>query len=337
MISLSVIIPVFNRVQLLAYPLRSLRAAAAAAPGLDWEIIVVDDGSSEDVPAAIAPFSDLPLRVQHQPNRGLLAARLAGLALAQHEAVLFLDGDDLVQPGKFATQLPALRDHDVTYGDTGRIDLPLADEPIGELRPDAPVGTCSDPADFYLRIQPAPHNPIFRRSYLAGAIANAVSPPSRTYDPIAETWYYYQLSVRPARIANVPGLWTVIGEHRGERISGSWERQGYAALHLMGEFMRACPVTPATESARRRVGLCAFATWRAFPHSFHGFPADELLAVWRAAPHSPLSALGGRNFQRLARLLGPVLAGRCLKRLQRPAYARIRTLNHAQLSALVHG
>ena len=334
--SLSVIMPIFNRAHLLRHPLSSLRAAAAAVPGLVWEIIVVDDGSTEDITSALAPFADLPIRLHRQENRGLLTSRLVGLGLSRCDAVMFLDGDDLVGSGKFSTQLGALHAADVSYGDVGRCDLAAVDEPLPPIRVDQPLGACGDPAEFYLRIQPGPHNPIFRRDYLAAAVEHPLCPALPLYDPIAETWYYYQLSIKPARIAYVPGVWTIVGEHRGERVSRAWERQAHAALHLMNSFTRGCPPVPETEAARRRIGVCAFAAWRALPHGFAGFPVDDFLAIWRAAPREPLSALGGRGFQALAAILGPVRAGRILRRLQRPAYARIRTLDDAQLAALTH-
>lgn len=334
--SLTVIIPVYNRTALLVHPLRSLREAAAATPDLQWEIVVVDDGSTEDVASVLASFSDLPIRLHRQENKGLLAARLTGLSLAQHEAVLFLDGDDLVAPGKFTAQLPALTGADVTYGDVGRVDLEDHGQLAGALRLDQPLAPCDEPAEFYLGIQPAPHNPIFRRTYLISAIAPPLFPAHRIYDPIAETWFYYHLSIMPARIKYVPGAWTIVGDHLGERISRAWERQAFAALHLMRSFMAACPVSTATVAARQRVGHCAFATWRALPYNFTGFPADDFIAIWRTAPRVPLTELGGRWFQRLARVVGPVPAARIFRRLQRGPYSRIRTLSSAQLAVLVH-
>jgi hypothetical protein len=332
--SLSIILPVFNRTRLLPFPLDSLRAAASASPGLEWELIVVDDGSTEDVAAVLARFPDLPIRLHRQENRGLLAARLAGLALARHDAVLFLDGDDAVAPGKFISQLSALGDGDVVYSDVARCPIDADGRPAGPLRNDAPQRSCRDPAEFYLSLQPAPHNPIFRRSYLRLAVDSALFPPDRVFDPIAETWFYYQLSIRAAHIVHAPGAWSIVGEHAGERISRKWERQAWAALRLMQAFMRHCPSTADTEAARRQIGICAFYTWRALPYRFRGFPADEFLSVWRSAPRSVLSALGGPLFQRLAQVLGPATAGRMLRRLQRKPYAAIRTLSDAELATL---
>ncbi|HYP17251.1 MAG TPA: glycosyltransferase family A protein, partial [Opitutus sp.] len=284
---LSVIIPVYNRAALLAHPLASLRTAALAAPDTRWELIVVDDGSDENIQQALAAFPDLPVLFHRLPrNSGLLAARLAGLALAQGEFLFFLDADDAVAPGKFTEQLRASAAADVSYGDVARRTIDSAGQPTGELRHDAACPRNGEPAEFYLGIQPAPHNPIFRRSYLQAAVEHALFPPARTYDPIAETWFYYQLSVRPGRIVYVPGAWSVVGEPQGERLSGRWERQAFAALRLMQSFLEHAPRNTDTERARRMVGRCAFATWRGLPHGFDGFPADDFLAIWRAAPSS---------------------------------------------------
>lgn len=333
---LSIVLPVYNRIALLRHPLDSLRAAAAASPDLRWELIVIDDGSTEDVAAALAPYADLPLSLHRlRENSGLLAARLEGLARARGDAVCFLDADDAVAPGKFAIQLSALADADVVYSDVARRAIDAAGNPAGPLREDPGLPSCPDPAEFYLSLQPGPHNPIFRRSYLQSAIDPPLFPATRTYDPIAETWFYYHLSVRPARIVHSPGYWTIVGEPAGERLSRRWERQAWAALHLMRAFVQACPPTPATLEARRRVGRCAFGTWRALPRNIPYLPVEDFLAVWRAAPPNPPAALGGRGFQRLARWVGPENAARVLRRLQRPDYARLRTVTDEELRTWV--
>ena len=335
-LQISIVLPVYNRTALLRHPLDSLRAAAAASPGLRWELIAIDDGSTEDVAAALAPYADLPLSLHRLgKNSGLLAARLEGLARARGDAVCFLDADDAVAPGKFTHQLPALTDADVVYSDVARRAIDVSGSPSGPLREDPRLPACPDPAEFYLSLQPGPHNPIFRRSYLQRAIDPPLFPAARSYDPIAETWFYYHLAVRPARIVHTPGFWTIVGEPTGERLSRRWERQALAALRLMRAFQQACPSTPATLEARRRVGRCAFATWRALPRNIPHLPVDGFLDVWRSAPPNPLPALGGRGFQRLAGWIGPERAARVLRRLQRPDYARIRTVTDEELRTWV--
>ena len=90
----SVVIPTFNRIDTLPEVLEAL-ARQEGAPS--FEVIVVDDGSTDATPRFLAerPADDLPLRALRQENRGPAAARNAGVAIARGEWVAFL-GDDTV-------------------------------------------------------------------------------------------------------------------------------------------------------------------------------------------------------------------------------------------------
>lgn len=86
----SVVIPVFNRVQQLGECLRSVENQTFR----DFETIVVDDGSIEDVAASLGQ-SGLPIQhLRHAKNRGVGAARNTGMREAKGEYVAFLDSDD---------------------------------------------------------------------------------------------------------------------------------------------------------------------------------------------------------------------------------------------------
>lgn len=87
--AVSVIIPTFQRRELV----RRAVASVLTQSYRDFELIVVDDGSTDGTDEALAPLSD-PLRYVWQENRGTAAARNAGLALARGEIVAFLDSDD---------------------------------------------------------------------------------------------------------------------------------------------------------------------------------------------------------------------------------------------------
>ncbi len=98
----TVIVPCFNGAATLDETLGSARAQTAT----DLEILVVDDGSTDDS-AAIADrhaAADDRVRVVRETNRGVGAARNAGLALARGRYVSFLDADDLLEPEKLARQ-----------------------------------------------------------------------------------------------------------------------------------------------------------------------------------------------------------------------------------------
>lgn len=90
----SIVIPCFNLGQYLPQTLDSLRAQTRR----DFEIIVIDDGSSD--PSTIACLDSLPrdIRLVRQPNAGLSAARNTGLREARAPWVIPLDADDIVAP-----------------------------------------------------------------------------------------------------------------------------------------------------------------------------------------------------------------------------------------------
>jgi len=92
-ITVSVITPCYNGSAFLATTLRSV--LSQTQPPL--EIIVVDDGSTDDS-VAIAEAFGPPVRVLRQPNQGESVARNCGIAEATGTHVLFLDADDLLAP-----------------------------------------------------------------------------------------------------------------------------------------------------------------------------------------------------------------------------------------------
>ena len=98
--SVAAIIPAFNAAQFLGPAIDSIVSQTVAVA----EVIVVDDGSTDDT-AAVARAAGRRVTLIQQPNRGRLAARDVGLAAARHPFVAFLDADDLWVPDKTARQL----------------------------------------------------------------------------------------------------------------------------------------------------------------------------------------------------------------------------------------
>ena len=94
----------YNRASLLPKAL-----ASALAQRWPCEILVVDDGSTDDTPAVLEATPGL--RVLRQPNQGKPVALQAGLEAARGEAVLVLDDDDLLLPGALHLLGRALFDH----------------------------------------------------------------------------------------------------------------------------------------------------------------------------------------------------------------------------------
>jgi glycosyltransferase involved in cell wall biosynthesis len=97
----SVVIPAYNAARTLPETLDSVFAQTFG----DYEIIVVDDGSTDETPELLAGYGE-KLQVVHKPNEGKpAAARNRGVAVARGEYVAFLDADDLWRPEKLARQI----------------------------------------------------------------------------------------------------------------------------------------------------------------------------------------------------------------------------------------
>lgn len=101
----SVIIPTFNRAEVLGRAIDSVLAQDYPA----FELIVVDDGSTDNTPNLLAEYGDR-LRSIRQAKRGPAAARNAGIMAARHDHLAFLDSDDLFAPHKLALQAAAMQE-----------------------------------------------------------------------------------------------------------------------------------------------------------------------------------------------------------------------------------
>lgn len=92
----SIIIPHFNRTRLLAESIESVRRQTME----EWEAIVVDDGSDEDVWEKLQLFREERIRIYQRENqpKGPSACRNIGIREAKGEFIIFLDSDDLLAP-----------------------------------------------------------------------------------------------------------------------------------------------------------------------------------------------------------------------------------------------
>lgn len=96
---LSVIVPVYNAARFLPQCLDSLLGQTY----MNLEIICVDDGSTDDSLAVLKEYAakDERIKVMHQENAGVSAARNRGLALATGELITFVDADDWLEPDAY--------------------------------------------------------------------------------------------------------------------------------------------------------------------------------------------------------------------------------------------
>ena len=107
--AISIVLATFNRAQLLPQAIASIQAQTFA----DWELIVVDDGSTDSTRQVVSEIQQRDPRVRyvHQENRGGAAARNMGVRAAQGMYITFKDDDDLCHLEKLAQQYQLLSTH----------------------------------------------------------------------------------------------------------------------------------------------------------------------------------------------------------------------------------
>ena len=107
---ISVILPTFDRADLLP---RSI-ASVLAQTFTDWELIVIDDGSTDNTADVVAAWQQRSGRIRYvrQANQGVGAARNRGVAEARGEYIACLDSDDEYRPAHLETRLALLRRHE---------------------------------------------------------------------------------------------------------------------------------------------------------------------------------------------------------------------------------
>lgn len=135
----SIVIPTYNHARYLPEAIGS----AMAQTYRDVEIVVVDDGSSDNTGDLVSRIEDERIRYVRQPNRGLPSARNTGLRASRGSYVVFLDADDRLLPDQTELGLRAL---------TSQPGLGLV---CGDIRPFGHLGTfrhvhrCTPAPDHY--------------------------------------------------------------------------------------------------------------------------------------------------------------------------------------------
>jgi glycosyltransferase involved in cell wall biosynthesis len=104
--SVSVVITTYNQAEYIVETVLSALNQTYA----HREVIVVDDGSTDETGARLAPFRDRVALIR-QDNQGVAASRNTGVRAAKGELIAFLDGDDLWEPDKLAVQVAAYQAH----------------------------------------------------------------------------------------------------------------------------------------------------------------------------------------------------------------------------------
>ncbi len=131
--AVSVLLPVHNGARFLPATLRSLWRQTFT----DFEVVAVDDASTDDTPAILAAEGDARLRVvRNEANLGLVGTLNRGLALCRGSFVARIDDDDLCEPERVAEQVRHLSEHrDLAGCGTWTTEIDEEDQDVGAQHP----------------------------------------------------------------------------------------------------------------------------------------------------------------------------------------------------------
>ena len=102
MVDLSIIIPTYNRAYIISRAIQSVLNQTYR----DFEVLVIDDGSTDNTSEIVKSFNDKRLRyIRHGENRGVAAARNTGIMSAEGKYIAFQDSDDEWFPEKLEKQM----------------------------------------------------------------------------------------------------------------------------------------------------------------------------------------------------------------------------------------
>lgn len=238
----SVIVPAYQQRRWVVEALDSV--FAQTYPGI--EVIVVDDGSTDGTADVVRERFGDSVHVVRQTNRGLAAARNAGLALARGELIQFLDADDRLAPDKIALQVEALAGHpgsDVAYCDYAF----FPDTPPRARRgaPLAPVDASGELLEALLEGNfIASHAALLRRAAVLDVGGfDASLRGAEDYD------LWLRLAARGCRFLHTPGR-RALYRSRSDSLSSDDVRQVTWTLHVL---RRAAAYVPPDRQVAHRV------------------------------------------------------------------------------------
>ncbi|MFO0075503.1 MAG: glycosyltransferase [Cyanobacteriota bacterium] len=270
----SVVLPFRNAAPWLPACLASLDAQTETA----WELVAIDDGSSDASASLVADWAagrPQPLRLLRQPGRGVAAARNAGWAAATAPLVAFLDADDLALPGRLERQAARFEaDPQLQHLLCGWRRLDASGAPLHDVQPwQEGAGFTLESAFEHKAVLPSAW--MLRRSLLTRLGG---------FDPALRHAEDVDLLLRLAA-AGCPGAWLeeVLCGYRvhGGGASRHAADQAHALLWVVNHRLDDLP--PGHPLRARRASLLhgtrAWAGWQAW----HEGQQDLALELWRTA------------------------------------------------------
>ena len=294
----SILIPCYNAAPWLAQTLES--ALVQTCP--HKEIIVVDDGSTDDSASIARTYADRGVRLVTQENRGAAAARNHALQHAQGNFIQFLDADDLLAPDKIEQQMRGLGIADglIAAGPWGRFD----DNPAAAVFTPEANWRDSEPVDW-LALNFAGRGMMPPAAWLTPrSLIDAAGPWDERLTLNDDGEYFCRVLLAANRVifcASARSFYrsNLAGSLSRRRTEAAW-RSAFLSQDLCARHLLACEASPRTRRA------CADLFQRL---AFAAYPDDPGLvrqceAKVRSYGGSDQRPGGGRGFRVVTLLLG---------------------------------
>jgi glycosyltransferase involved in cell wall biosynthesis len=300
---ITVLMAVYNAMPHLPAAVESIRAQTLS----DWQMIVVNDGSTDGSVGYLTQLGEPRIRIIHQENRGLGLALNHGLAHCDTEFTARMDGDDLSHPTRLAEQLAFLE----THPEVGLVGTQI--ERMGTRRiasnSDMAVDHERIDADLLLGRNQMYHPTIMFRTALAQQIGGYWP------HPRGEEWDFFLRMAEVTRLANIDRVLLSYRVHTGSMTGSS-----VAGMRTWIDYACDCGV-------RRRAGQA--------PLTYEAFVARQRTApLWQRA--SKWTEMHARNHYRIA--VGEMLGDRPLVGSLRLAYSALwsPSLTAARCGRIAH-
>ncbi len=312
----SIVIPCYNNG---AYVKEAIRSALGQSyPHL--EVIVVDDGSTDDSPAMIRSFGE-EVRCERRSNQGAPAARNRGLEMAQGKYVKFLDADDVLVDGcieRQVEQAEALPDgrKAIVFGDAIWVDEEGNElDGYGDLRGRKPG---EDPATHLLHSNPLTSCPLHRREYLlkVGGFDTSL-PRSQEHD------LHLRLALAGVEFVYEPTPTYYFRQHEGaDRISGrSYAEQGlmthYELIQRHQRLIEEKQGAPLSPAVRKALAQGLWRHGRAILREGHGEVANKYFRKAHALSDGSSPVVGSVPYRLMNWAGGPQVAERVVSAVKR--------------------
>jgi glycosyltransferase involved in cell wall biosynthesis len=271
MLKVSVIIPAYNYANYIAAALDSVLQQTYPA----HEIIVVDDGSTDDTAKVLSTYEDR-VRVVRKKNAGVAAARNTGMEMATGDLLAFLDADDLWLPRKLERQVQCFEaDEEVGLVHCGVLDVNKEGQPIREHL-DGRAGWVADEMLFFRGPS------VIMGGGSAAMVRRTTQEKIGNFDPAlppSEDWDFYYRCARQFKVAFVPEVLVHYRLHganshlriekteramllafkkafyKSDRRMARLRRPAYGALHMMlaGSYFASGQIKPFVRNAWKSI------------------------------------------------------------------------------------